>query len=141
MLSSQQIDNLQGIVCNYDSYVVYYYGDYHSSAISEERDSRIYIYCGDSDSIVFNGDSFVFSDNVESYVLTYNKYLNAASAPSSFTVPPSEIVYTNLVSNYPDLCFFESKIQNTNFSMWLIIFVVGSLALDVIFKVIFGGKD
>ncbi|MDE5564058.1 MAG: hypothetical protein K2I93_02790 [Oscillospiraceae bacterium] len=141
MLTTQQIDNLQGIVCNYDSYVVYYYGDYHTYTGYEERDSRIYIYCGDADSITFNAGTFTFTDTVECYTLTYGKYLNSAETPSSFTIPHSEMVYTNLVPNYPQLCYFESRFQNADIGKWIIIFAVGSLMIDVVFKVIFGGKD
>lgn len=141
MLTSQQMDTIQGIVCNYDSYVVYYYADYHTYTTYEERDSRIYIYCGDAGSITFDSGVFTFSDTVEGYTLTYSKYLNSISTPSSFAVPSSEFVYTNLVPNYPQLCYFESRFQNADVGKWVIIFVVGSLMLDVIFKVIFGGKD
>lgn len=141
MLTSQQIDTLQGIVCNYDSYVVYNYAEYHNYSTYEEKDSRLLIYVGGKNDITFDSGTFTFSDGVECYALTYNKYLNSSSVPSSFKVPSSELVYTNLVPNYPDLCFLESRFQNADFGKWIMIFVIGSLAIDVIFKVIFGGKD
>lgn len=139
MLTSQQIDTLSGIVCNYDNYVVYYYADYYNYSASESRDSRIIIYVGSD--IRFDNGTFTFGSDVETYYFTYNQYLNPVQTPSSFTVSDAEIVYTNLVSNYPDLCFWETRFQNADIGKWVILAVLLSLALDVVFKVIFGGKE
>lgn len=139
MLSSQQIDTIQGIVCSYDSYVVYYYADYHEYQVYETRDNRIVIYAGSD--ISYADGSFTFGEDTACYYLTYNKYMESVTVPSAFTVPHSELVYTNLVADYPDLCFWESKFQNANIGGMVILMVGISLAIDVVFHVIFGGRN
>lgn len=141
MLTSQQVDTLQGIVCNYESYVVYNYSEYHDYSQNEVRDSRIVIYVGGKDDISYTGSTFSFSGNVQCFYLTYNKYMDLVPVSGNFSVPPSELVYTNLVPSYPDLCWTESKLQNADFSPLIISSILVYLSIHVVLKVIFGGKD
>lgn len=153
MLNSSQIETVSGIVCNYKDYVVYYAGDYpretllasygeddpdEATEATQPSDDLILIFCGSG--FTNDGTTFYFGDDVACYRLTYNKYIDAVPAPGIFNVPASELVYTNLASDYPDLTFWESKFNNTDFNVWIILFCVIPLSLDVIFHVIFGGK-
>lgn len=138
MLSAVQTDLISGIVCNYDYYVVYYYADYHDYQPGEVRDSRVEIYVGSD--ITADGDNFIFGEDVECYYLTYSKYLISQNCPSQFTVNDSEIVYTNCISGYPDLCYFESKFNNIDFGRFFCLLVSVAVFLTVITRLVIGGS-
>ncbi len=138
MLSTSQIDTVSGIVCNYDYYVVYYYADYHDYQVGELRDSRIEIYVGSD--ITAEGNTFFFGNDVECYYLTNSKYLSRHDCSSQFTVKDSEIVYTNCISSYPDLCYFESKLNNIDVGKYLSFILLVIISSFVICRVIFGGS-
>lgn len=138
MLSTSQVDMISGIVCNYDYYVVYYYADYHDYQVGEVRDSRIEIYVGSD--ITADGNTFFFGDDVECYYLTNSKYLISQDCSSQFTVNNSEIVYTNCISSYPDLCYFESKVNNIDVGFYVTLLVSLAVFLTVISRIIFGGS-
>lgn len=138
MLSTSQIDMVTGIVCNYEHYLVYYYADYHDYQVGEVRDSRIEIYVGSD--ITAEGNTFFFGDDVECYYLTNSKYLIRQDCSSQFTVNNSEIVYTDCNTYYPDLCYFESKFNNFDFSS----FILGSVLIVVLvftsIRILLGGS-
>lgn len=136
MLSTVQSETIAGIVDNYDKYVVYYYADYHDYQPGEVRDSRAVIYVGDD--ITVNGNTFYFGDDVDCYYFTYSKYLTPQSTPSEFTVEDSEIVYTNCVKYYPDLCYFESEYNNFDYNVLIIGIVLVFFAVVVLIRCIFG---
>lgn len=138
MLSSAQIDTVSGIVCNYEHYVVYYYADYHDYQVGETRDSRIEIYVGSD--ITADGNNFIFGDNVECYYLTNSKYLSRQDCSSQFTVNNSEIVYTDCISCYPDLCYFESKCNNIDFEGLFVLLILLPLSLSVFIRIFLGGS-
>lgn len=138
MLSSAQIDTVSGIVSNYKHYVVYYYADYHNYQPGETRDSRIEIYVGSD--ISADGSNFTFGDDVECYYLTDSKYLSRQDCSSQFTVNNSEIVYTDCISCYPDLCYFESKINNLNFENLFIMLVLLPLTISIFVRIFLGGS-
>ena len=138
MLSTSQIDAVSGIVCNYEHYVVYYYADYHEYQVGEVRDSRIEIYVGSD--ITVDGNTFFFGDDVECYYLTESKYLSRHDRSSQFTVNDSEIVYTNCIASYPDLCYFESKVNNFDVPKYLLIILLVIVSSFVICRIIFGGS-
>lgn len=137
MLSSAQIDTVSGIVSNYKHYVVYYYADYHNYQPGETRDSRIEIYVGSD--ISADGSNFTFGDDVECYYLTDSKYLSRQDCASQFTVNNSEIVYTDCISFYPDLCYFESKINNIDAGNCILLFVLLPLCICLLVRIILGG--
>lgn len=151
MLSSEQIDTISGITCNYQDYVVYYSGDYpmhfeyagiedtFETDATEVSDDLIIIYVGSG--FTREGTTFYFGDDVSCYELTYNKYIKAVPAWISFEVPDSELVYTNLASDYPDLNFWETRFNNIDFNFWIMLAFLIPLACDVIVRVIFGGKE
>lgn len=139
MLSSAQIDTVSGIVSNYDDYVVYYYADYHDYQTGEPRDSRIEIYVGSD--ITADGNIFTFGDDTECYYLTYSKYLSRQSCDDKLEVKNSEIVYTNCITSYPDLCYFESKFNNIDTPRCLLLVVLVIFAIYSINRVIFGGSQ
>lgn len=139
MLSSEQIDTVSGITCNYKDYVVYYSDDYSDYPEDETPADLILIYCGSG--FQREGTTFIFGDDAACYQLTYNKYIDVLPVPDSFTVPERELVYTNLASDYPDLNFWATRFNNTDFGYWIVVGILVTLAVDVIFKVIFGGKE
>ena len=138
MLSSQQIDTVSGIVSNYPQYVVYYAGDYKEYTVGEERDYEILLYCGDG--ITFDNGTFTFPETVECYRITYNKYIDSVTVETSLSVPASEIVYTNVLSNYPQLCTVETKLNNTDFVGIISVLALSAVAVSVVLRLLFGGK-
>lgn len=138
MLSTSQIDTVSGIVCNYDNYLVYYYADYHDYTVGEHRDSRIEIYVGSDITVADN--TFFFGNDVECYYLTDSKYLSRQDCSSQFTVNNSEIVYTNCISNYPDLCYFETKVNIIDFGYYFMVLISVTVAFTVIIRIFLGGS-
>ena len=138
MLTSQQIETVSGIVEIYKHYVVYYYADYHNYQMGEVMDSRIEIYVG-KDITIDNG-SFIFGDGVECYYLTNSKYLTSHKCPNSFSVKNNELVYTDLVKSYPDLCYFQTEYNNFDYKPPLVGLIVCIFSVIVIIRVLFGGK-
>lgn len=138
MLSTSQIDTVSGIVCNYDNYLVYYYADYHDYSVGERRDSRIEIYVGSDITVADN--TFFFGDDVECYYLTDSKYLSRQDCSSQFTVNNSEIVYTNCISSYPDLCYFETKVNNIDFGHYFLLVISLVFAIIVLKFAVLGGS-
>lgn len=137
MLSSQQIDTISGIVENYDHYVVYYYADYHEYHAGEVRDSRIEIYVGSD--ITVENDNFIFGEDVSCYYFTSGKYLTVQNCPDYFNVHDNELVYTDLLEVYPDLCYFETKYNNFDYRSPLVGFFVCVIAIIVLTRVMFSG--
>lgn len=138
MLSSQQIDTISGIVQNYNHYVVYYYGDYIDYEYGTDRDYQIHIFAGDS--ITFDNNTFSFGEDVQSLVLTENKYLTEVSSPGSFSVRNNEIVYTDLVDSFPSLCYIPTKINNFDTDNLIVGSVLSIAAIAILIKFFFGGK-
>ena len=122
----------------YKHYVVYYYADYHDYQLGEVRDSRIEIYAVSD--ITYENNSFVFGEGVECYYLTNSKYITSQSCPDSFSVKNNEIVYTDLIHSYPDLCYFQTEYNNFDYKPPLVGLIVGIFSIIIIIRVIFGGK-
>lgn len=137
MLTAQQIDTISGIVCSYDHYVVYYYADYHDYQLGEVRDSRIEIYVGSD--ITIEDHIFSFGDDVSCYYLTSGKYITSQLCPDHFTVNNNEIVYTDLVTSYPDLCYFETEYNNFDYKPLLVALIICIFSIIVLIRVIFAG--
>ncbi len=139
MLTSQQIDTVSGIVESYDHYVVYYYADYHDYQIGEVRDSRIEIYVGSD--ISADNNSFTFGEDVSCYYLTSGKYITSQSCPDHFTVHDGELIYTDLVDKYPDLCYFQTEYNNFEDKSFFVTLIICVIAIIVLIRVnFFGGK-
>ncbi len=138
MLSTQQIETISGIVESYDHYLVYYYADYHDYQVGEIRDSRVEIYVGDITFDVEN-NTFRFSESVECYYLTSGKYLTAHSRPDHFTVHDGELIYTDLVDKYPNLCYFQTEYNNFDFKPLAVFLLILIFAVIVINRVVFAG--
>lgn len=138
MLTSQQIDTISGIVQNYNHYVVYYYGDYVDFEYGTERDYQIHIFAGDD--ITFEDNTFFFGEDVQSLVLTENKYLTEVSLPGSFLIRDNELVYTDLVDSYPSLCYIPTKINNFDTDNLIVGSVLTIFSIAILIKFFFGGK-
>lgn len=138
MLSSQQIDTISGIVQNYNHYVVYYYGDYVDYEYGTERDYQIHIFAGDS--ITYENNTFFFGEDVQSLVLTENKFITLVSSPDSFSISNNHLVYTDLVDSYPSLCYIPTKINNFDTDNFIVGSILSIVAIAILIKFFFGGK-
>lgn len=139
MFNSTQESLLANLICQYDYYVAYYYGNYYDYQVGETRDYKIQVLCSDVAPVVENG-VFSFSD-CSYYEVTSNKYIQITSGIEKSFSPlgSQDIVYTNCIDGYPQLAYTVSTVRQdaAPFVMYaaLVIF-----ALYVIVRVIFGGK-
>lgn len=140
MFSQQQVLFLSEIVCQYDYYVVYYYGNYKEYTAGETRDYKIQVCCSDQRPNIENG---VYSFTVCNYYeVTSNKYILLEQGVTKEITPFSstDIVYTNAVENAPQLCYITSQIRQDAGPAVM----YGTLAITgiaILIRVLFGGKS
>lgn len=140
MLSQTQRDFCGQIVCQYDYYVVYYYGYYHEYQTGEIRDSKILIYCSDQQPIVENG-VYSFTE-CNYYEVTSNKYVMQEQGTTKQFSPlgSSDIVYTNVIEGAPQLCYITSSIRQDAAPAVMYV-TVALVAIVVLVRLIFGGRS
>lgn len=138
MLSQVQTDFCGEIVSQYDYYVVYYKYDYTDYTTGLERDYLIQLYCSDQQPVVEDG-TFKFTE-CSYYEVTHNKYmlLDVVDAVDFTPVSSSDIIYTNAVEGYPQLCYTTSKLRNFDFVPVFVYLAVAIFALIVLARILFG---
>lgn len=137
MLSTQQLELCEGLVSQYDYYVVYYRYDYTDYTVGMTRDYLIEIYVSDQLPEV-QDYSFSFTD-CKYFRVTENKYVSAVSLETASFTPNSgsDIVYSNVEPDYPQICYEISSFRNFDFSaLYVLLGII--LASVLCFKLIFG---
>lgn len=140
MFSETQVDFLGSIVCQYDYYIVYYYGNYYDYQIGEQRDYKILVYASDQKPSFENG--FYNFSSCSYYEVTNNKYILVESDISKSFSPLSsiDIVYSNFIEGAPQLCYVVSSIRSDAAPavMYGTLAVVG---IAILLRVLFGGRN
>lgn len=137
MLSSNQIELVYGLVCQYDYYVVYYSYDYTEYTVGDTRNYLIEVYVSDGLPELQDG-SFSFTD-CKYFRITENKYISVTPLETvSFSpLSGSDIVYSNVDPDYPQICYEISQFRNFDFSaLYVILGIV--LCVSLCFKILFG---
>ena len=137
MFSTTQIDTLSQLVSQYDYYTAYYYGNYYEYQIGETRDNKIVVYCSDQEPTI-EGDTHIFTD-CNYYEVTLNKYILIDHFDSKQFTPLSgaDIVYTNVVEGYPQLCYITSSFRQ-DAGPTVMYLTLGVAVLAILVRLIFG---